>query len=131
MTDLGIALQFPTPPLDLTHLEALPLNPYGPGLHFVDRVRGPIAVDAYGMYWQVHSTTPGIGQTIRTQLYFDRPLLEIRQIQEDLVSNVEGGPVIFTDEAAGYIKFVEFPILRVAIWVYPGCSFDLSWIVVF
>jgi len=131
MANVGIALQFPTPPLDLTHLESLPFNPYSGPLQFLTRQRGPIAVDAYGLYWRMREVPVGIGTSIRTDVFYDRQVAEFREIQEDILSNTEAQFIHPVNRQSGFFMFNEFPILRVGLWVYPHCSVDLSWIVVF
>jgi hypothetical protein len=132
MANLGIALQFPTPPLDLTHREALPGNPYSAGIHLLDRVRGPINCDAFGIYW-VNTLNPiGIGRTVgQNTIRFEEPIGQLLQVKEDILSVVQNGPVVPIIEDQGIMMFDEFPILRVSAWVQVGCQFNFFWVVVF
>jgi alpha-glucuronidase len=131
MADLGLALQFPIPPLDLTHQEALPGNHYGPGVHLLDRIRGPINCDAYGIYYKAQSVASGIGRTVGRTVTYDEPYAEILQVKEDILSNIQNGPYTYCTRDQGIVMFDEFPILRVSVWVAPACSVDLFWVVVF
>lgn len=132
MANLGIALQFPTPPLDLTHQEALPGNPYSAGIHLLDRVRGPINCDAFGVYWIVHLVPQGIGKTVgQNTVRFEEPVGQLLQVKEDILSNVQNGPIVPILEDEGIMMFDEFPILRVSAWVQIGCQIEFFWVVVF
>lgn len=132
MANLGIALQFPTPPLDLTHQEALAGNPYSAGVHLLDRVRGPINLDAYGIYWQAHLVPSGIGQTMgRNVTTFEQPIAQLLQVKMDILSVVQNGPMLPIVQDEGIMMFDEFPILRVSAWIETGCELNFWWVVVF
>jgi hypothetical protein len=131
MSNLGIALQFPTPPLDLTHRELVAGSPFGAGVHLVDRVRGPINCDAYGVYFRANSVASGLGGTVGRTVTYEQPYAEILQVKEDILSAIQNGPYTYCTRDQGIVMFDEFPILRVSLWVAPACSVDLWWVVVF
>lgn len=131
MADLGLALQFPIPPLDLTHQEAVTGSPFGPGVHLVDRIRGPINCDAYGVYYRENGVAVGIGRTIQVVTVYEQPYAQILQVKEDIFSVIQNGPHLDVRNDQGIFMFDEFPILRVSLWVAPACSIELWWVVVF
>jgi hypothetical protein len=130
MANVPINLQFPQPPTILTTMEALPGNPYMGPLQFIDRPRLGIGLDAFGLQWQFTIVPPGIGTTIKSDLVYDRPLLEWREVKSDLGGTLVTGPTIDTNEAIGRHFFSEFPLVRLALYVYPGCEVNLFWILV-
>lgn len=131
MADLGLALQFPIPPLDLTHRELVTGSPFGPGVHLLDRVRGPINCDAYGVYYRANLIASGLGGTVGRTITYESPYAEILQVKEDILSAIQNGPYTYCVRDQGIVMFDEFPILRVSLWVETACSVDLWWVVVF
>ncbi len=131
MVQLPIPLQFPIPPLDLTHQEALSGNHYGPGVHLLDRVRGPINCDAYGIYYVAQQVPIGIGRTVGRTVTYDEPYAEILCVKEDIASHIQNGQYTYCVRDQGIVMFDEFPILRVSLWVAPGALVDVFWVVVF
>lgn len=131
MAQVSLPLQFPTPPLDLTHQEALPGNPYSSGHYLFDRVRGPINCDAYGIYFKAFTVPPGFGVNVGAKVTYDRDWLQLLEVKEDILSNVQDGPYLSTRAQEGIFMFDEFPILRVVAQIYPGCTANFWWVVVF
>ena len=131
MADLGLALQFPIPPLDLTHQEAVAGSPFGPGLYHLDRVRGPINCDAYGVYFRENGVAPGIGRTVTPVTIYETMYGQLLEVKEDILSNIQNGPHLDLKVDQGIFMFDEFPILRVTLLVLPACSVELWWVVVF
>jgi hypothetical protein len=130
VASIPIQLQFPDPPTILTQREALPGNPYSGPLQFIDRVRGPIGTDAFGIDWLVTVTPPGIGSTIDTDVTFDRDIIGLREVKEDIGSTLISGPQTLIREIQGRMYFSEFPLTRLALWVYPFCEINLWWVLV-
>src|SRR5690242_17668138 len=109
-TPVSIIQQFLHPPVGLTRLEALPANPYS-GLNGLQRIRGPVNVDAFGIRWLITAFPPGYGVTPAAgDNKFDRPVIDIA-VRHQLLS----GEVVTTSQmesirAAGTMMFEEsFP----------------------
>lgn len=130
MANINITQLLVTPPTILTTMEAVIGNPFFAGRYFLDRVRGPIGLDAFGVQWSVTVTPPGMGSFIRTDIQFDRDVLEIREVKSDLGGTLVEGERHLTAAQAGRIFFSEFPITRIAVWIYPGCEVNFEWILV-
>lgn len=130
MANVPISQFFDTPPDILTSLEALPANPYSGPLQFVDRVRGPVGLDAFGIQWQVTLAPAGIGSTIYTQINYDRVVMELREVKSDIGGTLVFGRTLDVSEAEGRMFFSTFPLTRLALWVYPGVEVQLHWILV-
>lgn len=130
MANVPINLQFPVPPTILTSREALPGNPYSGPLQHLKRIRGPIQCDAFGIDWLVTVTPPGIGSSIDTDVVFDRPILQLREVKPDIGGTLISGPVLDLSEIQGRHYFSEFPLDNVALFVYPFCEVNLWWVLV-
>jgi hypothetical protein len=125
-----LPLQFPDPPTRLTTREALPGNPYAAGLHLLDRPRGPINLDAFGLAWQITGVPIGVGRRVTGVTTYDRVLLELLEIPIDLTGATSNGPLRQVDQDEGRFYFSEFPIERISAWIYPFCSANFWWILV-
>jgi hypothetical protein len=124
-----VSVQFPVPWGRFTSLEALPGNPFDSStIHLVDRVRGPVNCDAFGMAWSLHFLPAGIGRTVRTVTYFDRTVAELMEVKVDIGLTTYNGPIHLVRQDEDRFFFSEFPIERMSIWVYPGVTIDLFWI---
>jgi hypothetical protein len=130
MANVPVQQLFWVPPTILTTRVALPGNPYSGPLQFVDRVRGPVGVDAFGIDWEITITPAGIGTKIDTQVVFDRTILQLREVKPDLGGTLISGPPIDIDAIEGRHYFSEFPLTRVALFVYPFCEVNLYWVLV-
>jgi len=130
MVDLPINVQFPVPPTIFTRLEALPANPYAFGLHLLDRVRGPVGVDAFGFAWQFVLTPAGVGETVRSVTTFEEPLAQVLEVKNDITGATLNGKVYNLDQDEGRIFFSEFPIRRISVDILPATTLNLWWILV-
>lgn len=130
MVDIQIPGLFTDPPEIITTREALPGNPYSGPLQFIDRVRGPVGLDAYGIDWLVTIAPPGIGSTLYTDVVFDRAMIQIREVGPDLGGTLISGPAIDLVELQGRHYFSQFPLTRLALWVLPFVEINLWWVLV-
>jgi hypothetical protein len=118
------------PPTFLTQLEALPGNPYGPGLHLLDRPRGPINCDAFGFGWLFIGTPVGVSQTARSVTRYGEPLAQVLEVKSDVTAATLNGEVYDIDQDEGRQYFSEFPITRISVTILPACSLNLYWILI-
>lgn len=129
---VSIIQQFLHPPIGLCVLEPLPGNPYGPGgLVGLQRIRGPVNVDAFGIRWLITSYPAGYGVDVGAAVnFFDRTVLSIG-VQHQLFS----GTIIVTEQldtrlAAGHLMFQEsFPYI-VDVQLAPGVEANFWWLLV-
>lgn len=127
-TPVSIIQQFLHPPIGLLVLEALPANPYS-GLNGLQRIRGPINVDAFGIRWQIVGYPAGYGVTPRAgDNQFDRPVIEVAVQHQLLDSTLVVTEQSFFDRAAGHVLFNEsFPYI-IDVELAPGITADLFWL---
>jgi len=128
---VSIIQQFLHPPIGLCVQEALPGNPYPDGIHALQRIRGPVNVDAFGLRWLIASSPPGYGIDIGAAVnFFDRTILQIG-VQHRLFD----GTIVTTQQldtrlAQGHVMFDEsFPYV-VDVQLPPGVTADFWWLLV-
>ena len=116
------------PPTILTSLEALPGNPYGPGLHLLDRPRGPINCDAFGFAWLFIATPVGVGRVARSVTTFQESLAQVLEVKTDITAATLNGEVYNLDQDEGRQYFSEFPITRISVTILPATALNLYWV---
>jgi hypothetical protein len=129
-TNVSVIQQFLHPPVGLTALEALSGNPYS-GLVALDRVRGPVRVDAFGIRWLITGYPDGYGVTPRAgNNAFDRNVIEIAIVHQTLDSNLVVSEQVQSYFAAGTLMFEEsFPYV-VDVELAPGIEANLYWVLI-
>ena len=127
---VSIIEQFLHPPISLCALEALPGNPYS-GLNGLQRIRGPVNVDAFGIRWLITAFPAGYGVSVGAAVnFFDRTILELG-IQHRMLD----GTIVVTQQeetrlVTGYSMFdAAFPYV-VDVQLAPGVAANLWWILV-
>jgi hypothetical protein len=131
MVAVSIAQQLLNPPTIFTQLEHVAGAPFGAGLHLIDRVRGPIGVDAFGFAWLFTGTPAGVGQTVQAVTTFEQPLAQVLEVKQDITAATLNGRVLDLDQDEGRSYFSEFPLLRLSVYVLPATTLDLWWILIF
>lgn len=131
MTDLSIDLQFPTPPTLFTHRELVTGSPFSSGVHLLQRNRGILTCDAFGIAWSLNSYPSGIGLSPKVVTDTDRDFLQLVELKTDSAAELVPGRRIDTRQVAGYTFFSEFPLVGMNVWIYPNCTVNFYWVVVF
>lgn len=131
MALVSIGQQLLNPPSFLTQLEHVVGAPFGHGLHLIDRVRGPIGLDAFGFAWTFVATPAGVGEQVLSVTTFEQALAQVLEVKTDITPVTFNGRVYDLDQDEGRIIFSEFPLTRLSVDVLPACSLDMWWILIF
>lgn len=130
MSDVSIIQQFLHPPIGLCTLEVISGAPFS-DVVAVDRPRGLVRTDAFGIRYLVTFSPPGYGISDGAgSNHFDRPVVEIATRHQLL-----DGEIIVTsqqayDTASGTVMFEEsFPYI-VNLLFSPGIEASLWWVLV-
>ena len=101
----GVIDFFTHPPLGALSLEHVPSAPLSGGLYALNRPRGPIHTDAYGILWSVSAAALGTGSTPGIVTEWDERVVEIAcdyilfdgtpAIGQRIATNMDNGIMMF------------------------------------
>jgi hypothetical protein len=125
---VGVIQQFLHPPINLCTLEAIPGSPFT-GLNALQRIRGPINVDAFGLSWLITSAPAGYGLNIGAAVnFYDRPVLQVGIFHKLFDGSLNVSQQEETSLVKGYIMFNEsFPDV-VDVLLQPFVEADFNWV---
>jgi hypothetical protein len=124
----GVIELFQHPPLGLITLEHIPEFPSLNDQH-LQRVRGPIYVDAYGIRVLVLGAPAGYGlvNTLAGQNLFDRTVWTVGVETLLLTGDILADQLEERKEALGFVVFTDFFPYFVHVVPAPGVELDAWW----
>lgn len=130
--DTGVINFFLHPPLGVMTLEHIPTAPFtGPVQVALNRPRGPVHTDAFGIVWSVTAEAAGVGRVDGIQTEFDERVVEI------VVSHIllDGTPIVSQRVVSwldsGFMLFSEALPYDLNVRIGPPFQVDFWWVLIF
>ncbi|SRR5712691_3662981 len=99
------------------------------GVTQIQRIRGPVNVDAFGLSFSFFTIPAAFGRTTRIHTDFELPIVEVAPLYTLFDGHTFYGPTqVLTHE--GDLIFLDqlFPT-RIDVWVQVGCVVTQFWLV--
>lgn len=118
------------PPLGVMGLEHLPTAPFTGGSYAIDRPRGPLRVDAYGLFWSVSAAALGTGNIPGLVTEWEDRVVEIGVIHQMLDGTFVYSQRLATNLDAGFVLWEEALPYGIDLVVGPPFLVDFYWCVI-
>jgi len=124
----GIIGEFAHPPWGVIQRELI--GTYGPGpvTASLQRVRGPINVDAFGIAWSVFAVPAQAGRRVRVVTEYEDNFMQYGVLYTDLTGHSFYGELADVSLDGQYVLFQQPLPTSVDIWIFPGFSVTLYWL---
>lgn len=130
-TDVNVINFFLHPPLGVMTLEHIPSAPLGPGgTYALNRPRGPVNTDAFGLLWSVTGEALGVGKTVGIQTEFEERVIEIVVSHQLLDATFVISQRLTSTLDSGFMLFSEALPYDVNVMLGPPFQVDLYWVLV-
>lgn len=97
--------------------------------NILQRVRGPITVDAFGIAWSVTTAPAGAGRRVRLSTDYEDSFMQLGVRYTDLGSHDFYGQ-LFDQNIDGQYFLWDQPIpTSIDVWVFPNFAVTLYWLV--
>lgn len=127
----GVIDFFIHPPWGVLQLEHIAGAPFFTGQYALDRPRGPVRVDAYGLLWSVTTEAPGVGLTPGLVTEYDERVIEISLTYQLLDGTFIQGARLASSWDNGQFMFDQLLPYGVDVRIGVPFSVDLWWLLAF
>jgi len=99
------------------------------GLTQIQRIRGPVLVDAFGVSFSFFTVPIKFGRTQQVNLDYEVPIVEFAPVYTLFDGNqIQGPPTVLTHEG-DILYFDQLLPTHVNVWVQVGCVVVQYWVV--
>lgn len=124
----GVISEFAHPPWGVLSRSLIGTIGPGPTLQTLQRIRGPINVDAFGIAWSVFTAPAAAGRRTRVVTQYEDTFLQIGVRYTDLGGHDFFGEVIDVNEDGKYFLWAQPIPTAIDCWVFPGFSVTMFWL---
>lgn len=129
-TDVNVINFFLHPPLGVMTLEHIPSAPFSGGEYALNRPRGPVNTDAFGILWSVSAAAVGTGLIPGLQTEYEERVVEITVGHILLDSTYVISQRLASGLDSGFMLFSEALPYDVNVMVGPPFLVDFYWVLV-
>ena len=122
----GIITQLAHPPYGVLTRETGPT--LTTGLYQLQRIRGPVNVDAFGVSFSFFTIPAAFGHTDRTDRDYELPIAEWSAAYTMLDGHVVTSPPQVVRHEGDLYWFDQLLPLHVNVWVQVGCAVTVFWL---
>lgn len=125
----GVINEFAHPPWGSLSRELIGTFTSSGNPHVLQRIRGPVNVDAFGITWSVTTVPAQAGRQSRLSTDFEDPFLQLGVRYTDLGGHDFYGQ-LFNQTVDGQYFLWDQPIpTAVDLWVFPNFGVTMYWLV--
>ena len=99
------------------------------GLTQIQRIRGPVTVDAFGLSFSFFTIPAKFGRTQQVNLDYEVPIVEFAPVYTLFDGNQIQGPSTLLTHEGDILYFDQLLPTHINVWVQVGCVVVQYWVV--
>ncbi len=124
----GVISEFAHPPWGTLSRSLIgTLTPAG-NVHTLQRVRGPINVDAFGITWSVTTAPAAAGRRTRVVTTFEDSFIQLGVRYTDLSGHDFYGQLFDVNQDGQYFMWDQPIPTAIDVWVFPNFAVTMYWL---
>jgi hypothetical protein len=124
----GVINEFAHPPWGSLSRELIATLTFAGNNHVLQRVRGPINVDAFGIAWSVTTAPAGAGRQTRLVTNYEDAFMQLGVRYTDLGGHDFYGE-LFDQHVDGQYFLWNQPIpTAIDVWIFPNFAVTMYWL---